>query len=157
MLVGIVGRLTEIKNHELFFRHLAIQESPRYAVTAPVKFVVIGDGSLREGLERPGEAGLERRCYLRRQSQGSGEILRRPRHRRLNFKERRNTVNANRSNGQRRSGDLDRSGWCRGFVGDAKVKPAGSSISGLSPGHSVQPNDATLSPRDSSDSLAMQN
>ncbi|MBA2524822.1 MAG: glycosyltransferase [Pyrinomonadaceae bacterium] len=53
LLVGIVGRLTEIKNHELFLRAVAILKDrladkkslPR------VRFVVIGDGSLRDKLE----------------------------------------------------------------------------------------------------------
>lgn len=53
LLVGIVGRLTEIKNHELFLRAVAILKNrladeksrPR------VRFVVIGDGSLRDRLE----------------------------------------------------------------------------------------------------------
>lgn len=50
VLVGIVGRLTEIKNHELFLRSVA-----RFKQTAgagpPARFVVIGDGSLRRQLE----------------------------------------------------------------------------------------------------------
>ena len=46
MLVGIVGRLTEIKNHELFLESIARVESEN------VRFVIIGDGSRRESLER---------------------------------------------------------------------------------------------------------
>ena len=54
ILVGIVGRLTEIKNHELFLHAAAVykerfsQQQPR----ARVRFVVIGDGSLRKQLEQ---------------------------------------------------------------------------------------------------------
>jgi glycosyltransferase involved in cell wall biosynthesis len=59
VLVGIVGRLTEIKNHELFLNSVA-----RLKTLAPelnsAKFVVVGDGSLREGLERQARSlGLE--------------------------------------------------------------------------------------------------
>lgn len=53
VLVGIVGRLTEIKNHELFLRAIAdfkVRFSPTSKVPA-VRFVVIGDGSLRKKLE----------------------------------------------------------------------------------------------------------
>jgi len=54
ILVGIVGRLTEIKNHELFLRTAALfkdtflGESPK----ARVRFIVVGDGALREVLEQ---------------------------------------------------------------------------------------------------------
>lgn len=53
VLVGIVGRLTEIKNHELFLRAVArFKERSLYEKVPPrVKFVVIGDGSLRGQLE----------------------------------------------------------------------------------------------------------
>src|SRR5256714_5430418 len=53
ILVGIVGRLTEIKNHELFL-HAAAVYKDRFAKQQPrarVRFVVIGDGSLREKLK----------------------------------------------------------------------------------------------------------
>lgn len=58
-LVGIVGRLTEIKNHELFLKSVA-----RLKEVVPdlklVRFVIIGDGSLRETLERRGrELGVQ--------------------------------------------------------------------------------------------------
>ena len=53
-LVGIVGRLTEIKNHELFLRIAARTKREN------VRFVIIGDGSLREGLEQQArELGIE--------------------------------------------------------------------------------------------------
>lgn len=48
VLVGIVGRLTEIKNHQMFLNsvaHLSADERRR------MRFVVIGDGSLRQALE----------------------------------------------------------------------------------------------------------
>lgn len=54
ILVGIVGRLTEIKNHELFLRAAALfkdnflGESPK----ARVRFIVVGDGALRRVLEQ---------------------------------------------------------------------------------------------------------
>jgi glycosyltransferase involved in cell wall biosynthesis len=51
-LVGIVGRLTDVKNHELFLRVAALYQA-RYADSqaSRVRFVVIGDGHLRERLE----------------------------------------------------------------------------------------------------------
>ncbi len=53
LLVGIVGRLTEIKNHDLFLRAAAkFKEAGRVMTSQPrVRFVVIGDGSLRGRLE----------------------------------------------------------------------------------------------------------
>src|SRR5882724_4040312 len=54
ILVGIVGRLTEIKNHELFLR--AAAEFKRRSLPqlkeGVVRFVVIGDGALRDKLEQ---------------------------------------------------------------------------------------------------------
>jgi glycosyltransferase involved in cell wall biosynthesis len=51
LLIGIVGRLTEIKNHELFIRAVA-----RFVKLHPterkVRFLVIGDGGLRQVLGR---------------------------------------------------------------------------------------------------------
>lgn len=53
ILVGIVGRLTEIKNHDLFLRAIALFKEnwtkPQHF--ARVRFVVVGDGTLRRGLE----------------------------------------------------------------------------------------------------------
>jgi glycosyltransferase involved in cell wall biosynthesis len=55
LLVGIVGRLTEIKDHHLFLRSIA-----RYRAIASsgmrVRFLVIGDGHLRKELESAAEA-----------------------------------------------------------------------------------------------------
>jgi glycosyltransferase involved in cell wall biosynthesis len=51
ILIGIIGRLTEIKNHELFLE--AIAEYKKLNGTEQrTKFVVIGDGLLRQQLER---------------------------------------------------------------------------------------------------------
>ena len=54
-LVGIVGRLAPIKNHELF-----LQGAKRVAAKRPdVRFVIVGDGEQREALEtRAGELDL---------------------------------------------------------------------------------------------------
>jgi glycosyltransferase involved in cell wall biosynthesis len=53
-LVGIVGRLTEIKNHELFLRSVAQLGS------TDARFVIIGDGALRQTLETQARSlGLE--------------------------------------------------------------------------------------------------
>jgi glycosyltransferase involved in cell wall biosynthesis len=56
VLVGIVGRLTEIKNHRMFLNSVA-----RLKDRGPkMRFVVIGDGSLRESLEQHARSlGLE--------------------------------------------------------------------------------------------------
>src|SRR5882762_5676143 len=63
ILVGIVGRLTEIKNHELFLRAAALYVGAHPGVrpdspTDPrrVRFVIIGDGHLRENLEQQARA-----------------------------------------------------------------------------------------------------
>ncbi|HEX3143964.1 MAG TPA: glycosyltransferase [Pyrinomonadaceae bacterium] len=56
ILVGIVGRLTEIKNHGLFIRAAA---HFRKSTQSKIKFLVIGDGHLRPQLERQvEESGL---------------------------------------------------------------------------------------------------
>lgn len=47
-LVAIVGRLTAIKNHEMFLS--AASRLPRRTKT-PIHFVIVGDGELREHLE----------------------------------------------------------------------------------------------------------
>jgi glycosyltransferase involved in cell wall biosynthesis len=54
ILVGIVGRLTEIKNHELFLRAAAEfkRRSLLQSKEGVVRFVVIGDGALRDKLEQ---------------------------------------------------------------------------------------------------------
>jgi glycosyltransferase involved in cell wall biosynthesis len=58
LIVGIVGRLTEIKNHKLFLR--AVELFKQKALGQQVRFVVLGDGHLRQALEeQTREAGLE--------------------------------------------------------------------------------------------------
>jgi glycosyltransferase involved in cell wall biosynthesis len=63
VLVGIVGRLTEVKNHELFLRAVARYQEKyglRMGAGGRVRFVVIGDGHLRRGLEEQARSlGLE--------------------------------------------------------------------------------------------------
>ena len=58
ILVGIVGRLTEVKNHQLFLDSITAFKK-RFAVTPlrRVLFAVVGDGSLRQQLEQQA-AGL---------------------------------------------------------------------------------------------------
>ena len=46
-LVGLAGRLCEVKNHEMFIEAAAILQQR----AVPVKFVIIGDGHLRDQLE----------------------------------------------------------------------------------------------------------
>jgi len=54
ILVGIVGRLTEIKNHQMFLKCAARLKG------GPMRFVIIGDGSLRPALEAQARSlGLE--------------------------------------------------------------------------------------------------
>ena len=48
ILVGIVGRLTEIKNHQLFLQVAALLKKNN---RGDVRFVIIGDGHLRKELE----------------------------------------------------------------------------------------------------------
>ena len=60
ILIGIVGRLTEIKDHEFFLRAVARFKELVKDSEAAVKFVVIGDGSLRAQLEKlSASLGLE--------------------------------------------------------------------------------------------------
>src|SRR5258707_5813713 len=49
VLVGIVGRLTEVKNHELFLQ--AARSCQTLMQPRRVRFVIIGDGKLRQRLE----------------------------------------------------------------------------------------------------------
>jgi glycosyltransferase involved in cell wall biosynthesis len=64
ILVGIVGRLTEVKNHELFLRAAARCKETRGLEThdgaGRVRFILIGDGHLRGALEAQARAlGLD--------------------------------------------------------------------------------------------------
>jgi glycosyltransferase involved in cell wall biosynthesis len=53
LLIGIVGRLTEIKNHQMFLNVVARLKAidPACRRQGAVRFIVIGDGALRESLE----------------------------------------------------------------------------------------------------------
>jgi len=56
ILVGIVGRLTEIKNHHLFLRAAADYKQKHATGGRRVCFVVLGDGHLRQRLEEEAQA-----------------------------------------------------------------------------------------------------
>ena len=56
ILVGIVGRLTEVKNHELFLRAGALFREKFAKSGSTVRFVIIGDGTLRKMLEQQAQA-----------------------------------------------------------------------------------------------------
>ena len=53
LLIGIVGRLTEIKNHEMFLDAVARLKAsdPACRRQGAVRFIIIGDGALRDELE----------------------------------------------------------------------------------------------------------
>ena len=52
ILIGIVGRLTEIKNHHLFLEAIAkFKQASDPATNRRVRFVIIGDGQVRTQLE----------------------------------------------------------------------------------------------------------
>ncbi len=52
VLIGIVGRLTEIKNHQMFLQAAARLKALPEMRSGRVRFVIIGDGNLRIELER---------------------------------------------------------------------------------------------------------
>lgn len=56
ILVGIVGRLTEVKNHELFLRAAALFKTRLSGSGKSVRFLIIGDGGLRNALEQQAES-----------------------------------------------------------------------------------------------------
>jgi glycosyltransferase involved in cell wall biosynthesis len=57
LLIGIVGRVTEIKNHRLFLEAAALLKK---TIESSVRFAVIGDGNLRRDLaEQAKSLGLE--------------------------------------------------------------------------------------------------
>ena len=63
ILIGIVGRLTEIKNHQMFLNVAARLKAidPACRRQGEVRFIIIGDGALRETLEAQSEAlGLDK-------------------------------------------------------------------------------------------------
>ncbi len=60
ILIGIVGRLTEIKNHEMFLNSAA-----RLKSNDKLRFVIIGDGSLRQALEQQVQSlGLQQKVIF---------------------------------------------------------------------------------------------
>src|SRR5205814_4076837 len=68
ILVGIVGRLTEVKNHELFLQAAALYKNQfsDQSSNKSVRFVVIGDGELRNTLEqRSEERRVGKECRYR--------------------------------------------------------------------------------------------
>ena len=63
ILIGIVGRLTEIKNHQMFLNVAARLKAidPACRRQGEVRFIIIGDGGLRETLEAQTQAlGLDK-------------------------------------------------------------------------------------------------
>jgi glycosyltransferase involved in cell wall biosynthesis len=66
ILVGIVGRLTQVKNHSLFLRVAKLwQERAEADDLPPVRFIVIGDGDLRANLEKEAlDLGLKNTIFL---------------------------------------------------------------------------------------------
>jgi glycosyltransferase involved in cell wall biosynthesis len=52
ILVGFIGRLTEIKNIPLLLKTAKIYKERRQTDSSKLKFVIIGDGNMRENLER---------------------------------------------------------------------------------------------------------
>ena len=63
LLIGIVGRLTEIKNHQMFLNAVARLKAidPACRRQGAVRFIVIGDGALRESLEQERQSlGLDK-------------------------------------------------------------------------------------------------
>jgi glycosyltransferase involved in cell wall biosynthesis len=63
LLIGIVGRLTEIKNHQMFLNVVARLKAidPACRRQGAVRFIVIGDGALRESLEQQNKVlGLDK-------------------------------------------------------------------------------------------------
>lgn len=55
ILVGLVGRLTEIKNIPLFLQVAELYKERKAADSPRIRFVVVGEGHLRESLEREAE------------------------------------------------------------------------------------------------------
>jgi len=62
ILIGIVGRLTEIKNQRLFLEAAALLKK---TTSSKVRFVIIGDGNLRRDLEAQAKSlSLEKRVLF---------------------------------------------------------------------------------------------
>jgi len=61
VVVGIVGRLTDIKNHKLFLEAIATLKELSPQSERPVRFVIIGDGASRRLLEtKSNSLGLDK-------------------------------------------------------------------------------------------------
>ncbi len=57
--IGIIGRLTPIKNHTMFLK--VVRKIVDFGLSFPVKFIIVGDGELRSTLEANSrELGLDR-------------------------------------------------------------------------------------------------
>lgn len=56
VLIGLVGRLTEIKNHNLFLQVARFYKSGKSADSPKFRFVIVGDGHLRQSLEKAAKA-----------------------------------------------------------------------------------------------------
>jgi glycosyltransferase involved in cell wall biosynthesis len=55
ILVGLVGRLTEIKNISLLLEVAQIYRTEKYENFTKLKFIIVGDGNMRRDLEREAE------------------------------------------------------------------------------------------------------
>ena len=64
-MIGIVGRLTEVKNHSLFLRVARLWQERNGGEMPGVRFVIVGDGHLREKLESEArELNLQNTVFL---------------------------------------------------------------------------------------------
>ncbi len=64
ILIGFVGRLTEIKNIPLLFKAAKIYKQQKDSSFPKLKFVIIGDGHLRESLETEVEKLGLKECVI---------------------------------------------------------------------------------------------
>lgn len=55
ILVGLVGRLTEIKNISFFLQVIKLYKETKYSDFPKIRFVIIGDGNMRKSLEEEAE------------------------------------------------------------------------------------------------------
>ena len=55
LLIGLVGRLTEIKNHSLFLQTIKLYKELTETNLPKLRFLIIGDGNLRQKLENEAE------------------------------------------------------------------------------------------------------
>ncbi len=106
ILVGIVGRLTEVKNHELFLQAVARYGEMRHtgeaAADRRVRFLVIGDGHLREELEMLAHVyGVDEAVTFTGTARRPRELLPGARHRRAHLAQRGDAADAHRGDGER--------------------------------------------------------